>query len=296
MAETKSGWNRSTGKSAAASAGQGAGKPRARGVVAAVIVVLGASVAWLFCSSPSAEKVESAEKRVSKIKEVKPAGAHKAATNAATKAVQQKPKDEKPAYVKKPGQMQLPDGKILTFPPPKEGEIRKLYAYGHTYECDHLGNFKDVTKRQLFHTAFEANFLALAQEGQPYIPAFLTGLDEADVKKMLEKNYQPIGDETEEEVASLKAYDEMRCAALLHMEQGGKFDDFVKEYADFDRKQRQAKILGVREVMQLYKQGKISEAKQMAVAANKMMEQNGYRPITFPPHVQQALEAAPDPQ
>lgn len=294
MSETKSGWNRSTGKSAAASAGRRAGKSRARGVVAAVIVVLGAVVAWLFCSSPSEEKVDGAEKRVNKIREVKPAVSRKAAvTNVAVKVVQQKPKDEKPAYVKKPGQMQLPNGKILTFPPPKEGHTRKVFAGGRLYECDHLGNFKDVTKRNLFNTAFEENFLRLAQEGQAYIPAFLTGLDEADVKKLLEKNYQPKGDETEEEKAALNAYDEMRCAALLHMEQGGKFDDFVNEYATFDRKQRETKAISTREIMMLYKEGKVAEAKQMAEAANVLMEQKGYKPIMLPDHVRRAFNAIP---
>lgn len=294
MSETKSGWNQSTGKDSTASAGRGAGKSRARGIVAAAIVILGAIAAWLLCSSPSAEKPERAERKDGRIKEVKPAVSHKAAaTNAAVKVAQQKPKEEKPAYVKKPGQMQLPDGKILTFPPPKEGEIRKIYAYGHLYECDHLGNFRDVSKRQLFHTAFEANFLRFAQEGKAYIPAFLTGLDEADVKKMLEKNYQPIGDETEEELASLKAYDEMRCAALLHMEQGGKFDDFVNEYATFDRKQREAKAVSLKEVMMLYTQGKVMEAKQMAEAANVLMEQKGYQPMRFPKNIQDAFDALP---
>lgn len=187
--------------------------------------------------------------------------------------------------------MQLPDGKVLTFPPPKEGEIRKIFAYGHLYECDHLGNFRDVTKRKLFHTAFEANFLALAQEGNGYIPAFLTGLDENDVKKMLQKNYVPIGDETEEEWASLKAYDDMRCAALDYMEQGGKFDDFVNEYAEFDRKQRSAKAISMKEVITLYKTGKVAEAKEMADAANIMMQQNGYRPMIFPKDVQAAFDA-----
>ena len=76
---------------------------------------------------------------------------------------QEKPeKPEPPPYVKRPGQMQLPNGKILTFPPPKEGEIRKVYANGRMYECDHLGNFKDATKRKLFETAFEFNLLAFA--------------------------------------------------------------------------------------------------------------------------------------
>ena len=212
-------------------------------------------------------------------------------TAAAEVKPQEPAKPEPQPYVKRPGQMQLPNGKILTFPPPKEGEIRKVYANGRMYECDHLGNFKDVTKRKLFKTAFELNFLAFAQEGKPYIPVFLKGLDQEEVKKILLKDYNQIGDETEEEWAELKAYDNMRLAALEYMEQGGKFDDFVDEYAKFDRSQRETRAMGLREIMTLYKEGKVEEAKQMAEAANLLMEKKGFKPVQLPPHVQEAFDS-----
>lgn len=195
------------------------------------------------------------------------------------------PKPEKPAFVKKPGSLQLPDGQVLTFPVPKPGETRMVYAHGRTYECDHEGNFRDITPRKLFKTAFELNFLGLAQEGKPYIPAFLTGLDEADVRRMLLKNYEKIGDETPEEMAALKAYDDMRCAALEYMDQGGKFDDFVAEYAAFDKDQRLSRAMCVGEVMKLYREGKIQDAFETAIAANKLMEKKGFKPIRLPPRV-----------
>ena len=218
----------------------------------------------------------------------KPAKADTANTQAKT----EKPaKPEPPPFQKRPGAMQLPDGKVLTFPAPKEGEIRKVYAYGHMYECDHLGNFKDVTPRKLFHTAFEGNFLALAVEGRTFIPAFLTGLDQNEVKEILKKNYQPIGDETEEEMAQLKAYDEMRCAALQYMEEGGSFDDFVMDFANYEKKSRETNAMCMREVMTLCKEGKIQEAKEMAEAASKLMEQKGLRPFKLPPHVKAAFES-----
>ncbi len=201
-----------------------------------------------------------------------------------------KPEPPKPEYVKKPGQLQLPNGKILTFPPPAEGETRKVYAYGHLYECDHLGNFKDISKRPLFKTAFEENLLALASESKPFIPAFLMGLDETEVAKMLAKNYEPKGDETEEEKERLKAYDEMRAAALEYMGQGGKFDDFVGNIATFVQKERQTRANCLREVMTLYKQGKVAEAKEMANAAKILTDREGYKAIRLPPHVQQAFD------
>ena len=200
----------------------------------------------------------------------------------------------KAEFVKRPGAMQLPDGKVLTFPAPKEGEVRLLHAYGHTYECDHLGNFRDITPRKLFHTAFEGNFLALAQEDKPFIPAFLTGLDEADVRRMLEKPYEPIGDETEDEKAQLKAYDDLRSAVLAYMDQGGSFDEFVQGVAKAEKKQRQAHAMSMKEIMTLYKQGRVEEAKIMAKAANMLMEKDGFKPVKIPPHVQAAFDQLPD--
>ena len=264
-----------------------------RGAIAALAVVLGAGLAWWLVSrsastEPAPEPAPGKPAAVPKPSAPKPAKA--GTTNAPAKA--EKPaKPEPPPFQKRPGAMQLPDGKVLTFPAPKEGEIRKVYAYGHMYECDHLGNFKDVTPRKLFHTAFEGNFLALAVEGKTFIPAFLTGLDQNEVKEILKKNYQPIGDETEEEMAQLKAYDDMRCAALQYMEEGGSFDDFVMDFANYEKKSRETNAMCLREVMTLCKEGKIQEAKEMAEAATKLMEQKGLRPFKLPPHVKAAFES-----
>ena len=222
-----------------------------------------------------------------------PAPAPKAAdaATASPKAAPAAPHGEG-GFVKAPGTLRLPDGQVLTFPPPAEGETRRIHAYGRTYECDHLGNFRDVTPRRLFGTAFEANFLALAQPGGRFIPAFLTGLDEADVRRMLERGYAPRGDETEEEMQSLRAYDEMRCAVLEYMDQGGSFDDFVDGVARMERGQRLAHAAALREVMSLVKEGRIGEAREMSEAADRLMRERGYEPVRLPAHVREAFGAA----
>ena len=194
-----------------------------------------------------------------------------------------------PPFVKRPGALQLPDGKVLTFPAPREGEIRKVYAYGHMYECDHEGNFRDVTKRQLFKTAFEANFLGLANADKPFIPVFLKGLENAEVQKILLKPYELKGDETEEEMAQLKAYDDMRAAALQFMDEGGSFDEFVDYFAQQVKQERETNALCLREVMTLYKQGKFDEAKEMAEAANALKKQKGLKALKLPAHVKERL-------
>ena len=48
--------------------------------------------------------------------------------------------------------------------------------------------------------------------------------------------------------------------------------------------------MGLREIMTLYKEGKVEEAKQMAEAANLLMEKKGFKPVQLPPHVQEAFD------
>ena len=288
--------------------GGSVGSPRkSRGLIAGVVVVLFGVAMMFFFWPEEAAVIEPEEKPVEKPKVVTPISVaeeptereltrdeilakQREARRAAAEAKKAELEKKKSEYVKKPGQMMLPDGTILTFPAPKEGETRLLHAYGHTYECDHLGNFKNITPRKLFHTAFEGNFLALAQADKPFIPAFLTGLEESDVRKMLEKPYQPIGDETDDEKEQLKAYDDLRAAVLEYMDQGGKFDDFVQDVAKMERKQREARARGLRDVMTLVKQGRVEEAKVMNDAANQYLSEKGFKPIKLPAHVQAAFD------
>ena len=269
---------------------------RVRPVAIAAIVAILAAVAFLVVRRGTGNGERGTADKEKKVQRQRPARTTQPTqppstnTTAKANAGNKVEKPEKQPFVKRPGAMQLPDGKVLTFPAPKEGEVRKVYAYGHMYECDSKGNFKDVTPRKLFHTAFEGNFLGLAVEDKPFIPAFLKGLDQDEVKKILTKNYEPIGDETEEEWTQLKAYDEMRCAALQYMEEGGTFDDFVDYFANQVKKERQTQAMCLREVMTLYKAGKIAEAKEMAQAAEALKEKEGLKPLKLPPHVREAFD------
>ena len=261
-------------------------------VVFAVVTI---AIGGILCLVPGGDNDKPMQEdkygRSTKSTAARPTAVKPAKTDAEKIQPEKPEKPEPPPYVKKPGQMQLPNGKILTFPAPKEGETRKVYAYGHMYECDSEGNFRDITPRKLFHTAFEGNFLGLAVEDKPFIPAFLKGHDQDEVKKILEKNYQPIGDETAEEWTQLKAYDDMRCAALQYMEEGGTFDEFVDYFANQVKKERQTQAMCLREVMTLYKDGKIAEAKEMAEAAAALKEKQGLKSFKLPPHVLEAFDA-----
>lgn len=193
------------------------------------------------------------------------------------------------SFVKRPGTLMLPSGKILTFPPPAPGKVEMIYADGHLYECDSEGNWTDKTKRKLFKTAFELNFLGLALDGGRFIPTFLLGLDQDKVVEILKKDYVAIGDETEEELAQIQAYLEMKAAALDYIEQGGKFDDFVSDIASFVQAERNVRAKSLRQVMLLYKEGRYDEARSRALELEKILKEQGYKPMTIPPHVREKL-------
>ena len=79
------------------------------------------------------------------------------------------PKKEKPPFVKKPGTMQTPDGRVLTFPVPAPGEFRTVHSHGAVYKCDHEGNWVDITPKPVFDNAFEENLIGMNLQNGSFI-------------------------------------------------------------------------------------------------------------------------------
>lgn len=269
-------------------------------LVAIAILAVGAFV--LLSHDDKKVQVETAEEVVKeqpKAKPPTPIGAQEVKENstAVVKPTKHDASSNTNTHQKKAGEMRLPDGRLFTFPAPTPGKPRIVIVDGKTYECDHEGNFKDVTPRQLFSTAFEANFMGLAIENGSFIPAFLVGLNQDEVVKILKKDYQMIGDETDEEIKKIEAYLEMKGLALDYIENGGTFDDFVVEIASFVKAERVVRAQGLKQVMGLVKEGKIAEAKALADELNESISKEGYKPLNIPPHVRKAfdeLDAAND--
>ncbi|MBR3922558.1 MAG: hypothetical protein IKJ45_05560, partial [Kiritimatiellae bacterium] len=67
--------------------------------------------------------------------------------------------------------------------------------------------------------------------------------------------------------------------------------EFVDYFANQVKKERQTQAMCLREVMTLYKEGKIAEAKEMAEAAAALKEKQGLKSFKRPPHVLEAFDA-----
>ena len=262
-----------------------------RGALAALAVVIGAGLAWWLVSRPASTEPAPGPahgKSAAVPKPVAPKPAKAGATNAQSKA--EKPaKPEPPPFQKRPGAMQLPDGRVLTFRPPKEGEFRIVHSHGSTYKCDHLGNWEDITPKPIFDNSFEETLVGLATTGN-FIPGMLMGIDYDDAIKMLTKPVVINPDDPEDVVEKKEAVAAAKEAILDYMKDGASLDDFVMEMRKQVVKERFIRGMALKEIVASLKEGRAQDAADMRDAANKMLENDNLRPMNLPAHIEQAIE------
>ena len=262
-----------------------------RGAIAALVVVVGAGLAWWLVSRPASTEPapEPAHGKPATVpKPVAPKPTKAGATNAQSKA-EKAAKPEPPPFQKRPGAMQLPDGRVLTFRPPKEGEFRIVHSHGSTYKCDHLGNWEDVTPKPVFDNSFEEALVGMATTGN-FIPGMLLGLDEKDAIRMLTKPVVVNEGDSEDVVAKKEAVAQAKEAILDYMKDGATFDEFVMEMRRRSVRERFVRGAALKEIVASLKEGRAQDAADMRDAANKMLENDNLRPMNLPAHIEQAIE------
>ncbi len=293
MAWSKPEWNTPIGSQPKSAPAPKKRNPRLAGALAGLIVAVGALTAWLLLA-PSAGPVpvSPAPKAVKPEKTPKPTPRAKPAPKpvaARPPPEPAKPELPKPDYVKKPGQMQLPDGRILTFPVPAEGEYRIVHSHGAMYKCDHLGNWEDVTPKPIFDNAFEENLVGLSVEGGSFIPGMLMGLDPKGVEEMLNKPVTVNPDDPEDVVEKKRAVAEMKGMILEYLRQGGTFDQFVMMMREATVQERKAKGTAMRDIVTLLKEGRTEDAAFYRKALDEQLKKEGMPPLKLPSHLDAAL-------
>ena len=262
-----------------------------RGTLAALVVVVGAGLAWWLVSRPASTEPapEPAHGKTAAVpKPVAPKPAKAGATNAQAKA--EKPaKPEPPPFQKRPGAMQLPDGRVLTFRPPKEGEFRIVHSHGSTYKCDHLGNWEDVTPKPVFDNSFEEALVGMATTGN-FIPGMLLGLDEKEAIRMLTKPVVVNEGDSEDVVAKKEAVAQAKEAILDYMKDGATLDEFVMEMRRRSVRERFVRGAALKEIVASLKEGRAQDAADMRDAANRMLEKEDLPALKIPAHIENAIE------
>jgi len=260
--------------------------------LAIAVVALSAAAMAVFLSLQSGKSAPPRERPLKKgrIAEVAPQLSGKGRDGAdSAKASSGEAAGEKPEYVKRPGAMQLPDGRVLTFRPPKEGEFRIVHSHGATYKCDHLGNWEDVTPKPVFDNSFEETLLGLATTGN-FIPGMLMGIDYDEAIRMLTKPVVVNDDDSEDVVAKKQAVADAKAAILDYMKDGATLDDFVMEMRKQVVKERALRGMALKEIVACLKEGRAQEAADIRDAANKMLENEGAPALKLPEHLDNAIE------
>ena len=262
-----------------------------RGALAALVVVVGAGLAWWLVSRPASTEPapEPAHGKPAAVpKPVAPKPAKAGTPNARAKA-EKAAKPEPPPFQKRPGAMQLPDGRVLTFRPPKEGEFRIVHSHGSTYKCDHLGNWEDVTPKPVFDNSFEEALVGMATTGN-FIPGMLLGLDEKEAIRMLTKPVVVNEGDSEDVVAKKEAVAQAKEAILDYMKDGATLDEFVMEMRRQAVKEKFIRGTALKEIVASLKEGRAQDAADMRDAANRMLEKEDLPALKIPAHIENAIE------
>ncbi len=200
------------------------------------------------------------------------------------------------AYVKTPGQMMLPDGRILTFEPPKAGSTKQVIAEGKIYECDAEGNFKDITPPSAFDNPFENMLVGLSVADGNFIPGLLQGYDQEAVLAMLKKEVVINDDDCEDIKMKKQAVAEMKQIILEYIDRGGTFDQFVSEMAEYAQQERILKRKGIHRILTLIREGKVEEAKRFKAEIDSLLVEQEFSALRLPKPIQEALDEEVLPQ
>ena len=256
--------------------------------ICALIALFGGIALYLILSEP--ESASGAQNETHK----KRSPAPKASTNLVKKTEKPlaAPKKEKPAFVKKPGTMQTPDGRVLIFPVPAPGEFRIVHSHGAMYKCDHEGNWIDVTPKPVFDNAFEENLIGMNLQDGNFIPGMLMGLDKAEVMKMLRKPVTINPEDSEEVILKKTATAEVKELALDYMETtGASFDEFVLEMRRTSAIQRGLTAETLRDIVGFLKKGDAKSAALYRDTLNQKFRELGLPDAKIPKHINDIIDA-----
>ena len=256
--------------------------------ICALIALFGGIALYFFLSKPESAPIaqtDTPKKRTP---------APKASTNLVKKTEKPiaAPKKEKPPFVKKPGTMQTPDGRVLTFPVPAPGEFRTVHSHGAVYKCDHEGNWVDITPKPVFDNAFEENLIGMNLQNGSFIPGMLMGLDKAEVMKMLRKPVTINPDDSEEVIRKKTAAAEVKELALDYMETtGASFDEFVMEMRKTATIQKGLTASTLKDIVGFLKKGDAKSAALYRDTLNQKFRELGLPDAKIPKHINDIIDA-----
>lgn len=185
-------------------------------------------------------------------------------------------------YVKSPGQMALPDGRILTFRPPAEGTMVKVHSFGKTFECDSEGGWREITKKPIFDNPIENQLVSLAIPGGVFVPAAILGNSPEELDDILHRDVVINPDDDESTVEKKEAVAALKRQILEYMDEGGTFEGFVEEMRSYSKEEKKLRNSGMNRLEDIMESGDIDEARDFLQVYNGILEEQGFAPLRLP--------------
>lgn len=293
-------WNRSSDTGHTESPRPVRGDGRIKGVVAGIVVVVGVVAFWMMFA-PSADDSgkpadqASTRNRIGEVSPDTPSDRTPDPARPVGLSREERLFQKTNGYVKAAGKMLTPDGRVLTFPPPKGDEIRIVHSHGKTYRCDSRGNFVDITPKPVFDNAFEENLLGMAVDGGSFMPGMLTGHDANEISAMLIKKVEIKPDDPPEVVAKKEAVAALKREIIDYIKDGGTFDEYVKEMRNQTVREKSIKAEGIKEIVRMIDEGDAEGAAMFRDKFNEMIGNQGMRPLRLPKHITDMLDQSQPP-
>lgn len=191
-------------------------------------------------------------------------------------------KSEPQPFVKRPGALQLPNGKVITFKPPAPGEEKTVWVQGRKYTVDSEGNFRDDSPAKTFDNRFENTMEAMSAVGGGVLPAAALSIPKDDIAKYLASPIVINEDDPEDVVEKKIATAEMKELLKDYIRDGGTWEDFVMELNHIRRSERMLQSQAIAEIARMLRDGDEEGAQMYREKADEFMKSKGYKGLKVP--------------
>lgn len=197
--------------------------------------------------------------------------------------------DRPDAYHDLPGRLTLPDGNVLTFPPPPPDKPLSISAQGRVYLADSVGNFVDATPKPVFDDPIEEQMVGISTPGGRFVPGLFLSFPTAAITNMLNREVVIYDDDDEAVKAKKEAVAETKQLMLSYLEAGYSLAEVVMSISDLAEQERAIRTKGIAAIMRMVREGDIEGARKYKETLDEVVAEQQLSPIVLPKRVAEAL-------
>lgn len=276
----------SDGKAAKREARSGKRVKARTAVFVTLLLALGLASIFVLCFQPTggdAELKETKTRQPDNIADAASVPQPPAPEQDAVDAQPETPKSAEPEpFVKRPGALQLPNGKVITFKPPAPGEEKTIWVQGRKYTVDSEGNFRDDSPAKTFDNRFENTMEAMSAVGGGVLPAAALSIPKDDIAKYLASPIVINDDDSEEIVEKKIATAEMKELLKDYIRDGGTWEEFVMELGEIRRDEHMLQSQAIAEIARMLREGDEEGAQLYSEKVDQFMKSKGYKGLKVP--------------